>query len=217
MRFVTELISRLIFAMTLFLVLTYTLSFPAQGQHTFTEMSGRQKDIFARKLYQFVNSVEIGSSRGTEKLINICDRSGITREWMVIAPEGNIRVKREGNTLIFSGFQQGIKIDKTVLIDSTPWLQPLSYSLRQFIDSSQERIQFWHIRTDTLEPVKLAAVKIGPSFGYLVELLPTGAFAPLWQASFWFRSGDNVFCRYGSRHGAWGAPLAVISLDGKEG
>lgn len=225
MRFVIELINRLVLALTLFLVLTYAFSFPAQVQNTSTEMAENQKDRFARQLYQCVNSVAIEPAGGKEKLVNICDRNGITREWMVIAPEQNLRVKREGNTLEFSGFQQGIKIEKTVLIDDTPWFQPLAYALGQFSDSPQERIEFWHIRTDTLEPVKLAAVKIGlrlgdarvGQMGYLVEILPTGGGAPLWQASFWFRSGDNVFCRYGSRYGAWGTPLAVIPLDREEG
>jgi hypothetical protein len=221
MRFVIELINRLALALTLFLVLTYTFSFPAQVQNSCTEMAENQNDRLARQLYQFVNSVAIEPAGAEEKLVNICDRNGLTREWMVMAPEQNLRVKREGNILVFSGFRQGIKINKTIPIDDAPWFQPLACSLKQFSDSSRERIEFWHIRTDDLAPVKLAAGKIGPGFGdarvgqmgYLVEILPTGGIAPLWQASFWFRSGDKVFCRYGSRSGAWGTPLAVISTD----
>jgi len=221
MRFIIEMINMLTVAMILFLILTYTVSFSAQEQYTYTEMTGNRKDSFLWKLFQDGDGIEIESAGKKEKLINICDRRGMTREWMVVSPEQHLRVKREGNTLVYSGFQQGKKVDKTVLIDDTPWFQPLSYSLRQFIDLPQDRIEFWHIRTDTLEPVKLAAVKIGLSFGevsvgqmgYLVEIRQSGVFAPFWQASFWFRSGDNVFCRYEGRHGVWGTPLTVISLD----
>lgn len=91
--------------------------------------------------------------------------------------------------------------------------------------SPQENIFFWHVRSDNLEPIKLTAVKIGPSSEevcdgqkkYLVEIRPAGIFAPLWQASLWFRSSDNVFCRYESRHGLWGTPSTVIFLDRKGG
>jgi hypothetical protein len=221
MRFISGQINLLTVALLLFLILTHTVSFSAQEQYTYTEITGNRKDSFLWRLFQDGDRIEIESAGEKEKLINICDRRGMTREWMVISPEKNLRVKREGNTLLFSGFQKGIKVDKTVLIDDTPWFQPLSYSLRQFIDLPQDRIEFWHIRTDNLDPVKLAAVKIGLSFGdvcvgqmgYLVKIRPLGVFAPFWQASFWFRSSDKVFCRYEGRHGAWGVPLTVISLD----
>lgn len=223
MRFIIKLIRQLIVAVTFFLVMTYSLSFPAQEQHTYTEMTGNRKDSFVWKLNQFGNGVEIEASGGREKLINRCDPSGMTREWIVTTPEQSVRVEREGNTLIFSGIDQGQHIDKIVAIDESPWFQPLSFSLRKFIDSPQESILFWHIRSDNLEPVKLAAVKVGLSSedvcdgqkGYFVEIRPAGLFAPLWQASLWFRSGDNVFCRYESRHGIWGTPRTVIFLDKK--
>lgn len=225
MHFIIKVISQLVVALTLFLVLTYSLSFPAQEQHTYIEMTGDRKDSFVWKLNQLGNGVEIEASGGKEKLINTCDRSGMTRKWIVTTPERNVKVEREGNTLVFSGFHQGKHVDKIVAIDESPWFQPLSFSLRKFIDSPQESILFWHIRSDNLEPVKLAAVKIGLSSedncdgqkGYLVEIRPSGVFASLWHALFWFRSGDNVFCRYESRHGVWGTPSTVIFLDRKGG
>ena len=226
MRFIIDLTSQLALALTLFFILTYTFSFPAQGNHTSSQITGSRNDAFISKMYQLVNGVEPGASGWKTAQINICDRSGNTGEWMLIAPEQNLRVKRQNNTLVFSGYQRGVMIIKSVQIDSTPWFQPLSDALGQFIDSPQKRTFFWHIRADNLAPVKLAAVKIGLRFGnvwigqmgYLTEILPSGRVGQLWQASFWFRSGDTIFCRYGSSHNNGQSSQTVLSMDaGQEG
>lgn len=110
---------------------------------------------------------------------------------------------------------------RKIEIDDAPWFQALSYSLRQFISSRETEMEFWHIRQDTLEPVKLSARKLQKEMetkcngepAAEVEIRPVGMLGRFWHASYWFRKKDNVFCRYEGRHGIWGAPLTVISLQ----
>lgn len=207
------------------LLLSCGTSVFAQELHTYTEITGERQDSFAWRLSRTGARVEIESTGERERIVTACDGSGATREWKIVAAGQDLTVTREGNTLVFKGVMQGNTVAKTVSIDDTPWFQALSYSLRQFIASPEETTEFWHIRSDTLEPVKLSAAKIGLSTedvcaghkGFLVEIRPVGVCSPFWQASFWFRSGDHIFCRYESRHGGWGTPLTVISLEGQEG
>jgi hypothetical protein len=205
------------------LFLTWTHAAPDSEQYVYIEKTGDRKKSFTWSLRPAADGVVIEALFEDGTFINTCDPSGRTREWMVVQSDERVRVVREENSLVFSGYLKGERIDRRVEIDACPWFQPLTYSLRKFLDSPQERITFWHIRSDTLEPVKLLALKSGKqgeicqgTRGHLVELRPVGLLAPLWRASYWFRSSDKVFCRYESRHGGWGTPLTIVSLQERE-
>jgi len=153
---------------------------------------------------------------------NYCDRTGNTYAWN-FEKESNtsIRVTREGNLLKISGIFSGNRIDTTEIIDDRPWYQPLSFSLRSFLDTSETRTSFWTIRSDTLEVVAMQAKKgnldeitvAGKKvLARKVTLSRQGILAAFWQANFWFRESDRIFLRYQGTHGPPGTSETVVHL-----
>jgi len=153
---------------------------------------------------------------------NYCDRTGNTYAWN-FEKEGNtsIRVTREGNLLKISGIFSGNRIETTETIDNRPWYQPLSFSLRSFLDTSETRTSFWTIRSDTLEVVAMQAKKgdldeitvAGKKvLARKVTLSRQGILAAFWQANFWFRESDRIFIRYQGTHGPPGTSETVVLL-----
>jgi hypothetical protein len=168
--------------------------------------------------------VEIESYQGKERFYCNTDPTGETREWIYTNQEDIISVTRQLNTLLINGRLDKDHVYDKIEIDQLPWYQALTYSLRGFINSSRDSVEFWHIRQDTFEPVKLTATKIGLSEtescnghkAHKIEIRPSRLLSQLWHASYWFRESDTLFCRYEGRHGTWGTPLTIITLSGKE-
>lgn len=197
----------------------------AEEQHTYFESNGISTKTFVWNLKISENTAEIESYQGEERYYCKGDITGATKEWIYENPKESIIIERAGEFLIFSGRRDGGRIDKKVQIDGSSWLQTLSYALRKFNETDQETIEFWHVRQDTLEPIKLTALKIGIAEdkkcngrkAFRTDIYPTGLFSKLWKASYWFREGDSIFCRYEGRHGIPGTPLTVVSLREDDG
>ena len=153
---------------------------------------------------------------------NHCDRKGNTYAWnFENGSKTSIRVIREGNLLKISGIFSGNSIETTESIDDRPWYQPLSFSLRSFLDTSETRTSFWTIRSDTLEVVAMQAKKgnldeitvAGKKvLARKVTLSRQGILAAFWQANFWFRESDRIFIRYQGTHGPPGTSETVVHL-----
>jgi len=133
----------------------------------------------------------------------------------------DLQVERMGNTLVMQGVFAGEVINKKIKIDAAPWYQALSVSLRQFTDHKKETIQFWTIRSDTLEVHRLQAsrqktvlLEVDNSTVPTIqlEIQPTGWRAPFWSANYWLRENDGVFIRYQGRSGPPGAAITSIVM-----
>lgn len=137
----------------------------------------------------------------------------------------DLTVERMGNNLVMQGTFKGAVINKEVQIDSAPWYQALSVSLRQFTDHEIDIIHFWAIRADTLDVHRLQAARqknvltdIGNDTVPTIQLKiqPTGWRAPFWNANYWLRENDGVFVRYQGRSGPPGSPTTSVVLPGPE-
>lgn len=155
--------------------------------------------------------------------VNHCDRAGSTYAWdFQQGRQTVIHAVREGNVLRISGTLRGKPIDTAQTIDERPWFQPLSFSLRSFLDSPETKTSFWTIRSDNLEVVTMQAKKgdteeitvVGRRIqARKVEIRREGFLAAFWQATFWFRKGDRVFVRYQGIHGPPGTRETVVQLS----
>ena len=153
---------------------------------------------------------------------NHCDRAGRTHAWnFQQGQQTAIRVVRDGNLLKISGLLRGEEIQKDEKIDDRPWYQPLSFSLRSFLDSPETRISFWMIRSDNLQVVVMQAKKEGIEEitvagktvrAQKVILSREGLFAAFWQSVFWFREEDRIFVRYQGVHGPPGTSETTVQL-----
>lgn len=154
--------------------------------------------------------------------VNRCDRAGRTLAWQY--DEGKqtaIRIVRDGNLLLISGLLKGKRVDATQPVDDRPWYQPLSFSLRAFLDSPAATVSFWMVRTDSLEAVTMQARKcgveeVGVAGGRMratrVEIRREGLLSSFWHATFWFREGDHLFVRYQGVHGPPGTRETLVQL-----
>lgn len=150
-----------------------------------------------------------------------------TLSWKIQNPDSQteLTVERTGNTLVMQGTFAGEVINKEVQIDAAPWYQALSVSLRQFTDHEKETIQFWSIRSDTLDVHRLQVtrqqstlIEIGNDLVPTIQLKiqPTGWRAPFWSANYWLRENDGVFIRYQGRSGPPGVPDTSIVMVGPD-
>ncbi|MCG8339539.1 MAG: hypothetical protein MJE63_33945 [Proteobacteria bacterium] len=173
------------------------------------QLTKSEFDVISTKQYDFT-------------FTNVCKHNGETVLWEVEGPKTSVRAHRAGNLLIIQGTKHGEKVDHKWKIDSSPWYQPLTYSLRQFSKTDQDTVSFWTLRFDNLKVRKLRAKKqntvelmVGeiPVKSQLIEVKLKWGLSVLWNASYWFRAGDGVFLRYESVHGFPGTDKTIIAME----
>lgn len=146
-----------------------------------------------------------------------------TRSWSVDDPQAKtlIKVFRQGRKLVFQGLFNGDEIDRKVKIDSAPWYQALSLSLRQFTDSEKKSIEFWSIRPDTLDVHRLKVfreaeenIRVNNVTCETIKLKIqlTGLKSVFWSCYYWLRKRDGLFVRYEGPSGPPGWPLTTVEL-----
>ena len=208
----------------LFSILT-TNSAPAADDHPiyrYQESTGKSVKTFTWRHRSSPPQEVITVEEEDGIFVNLCDRTGQTLSWKATKTgHSSIQAVRRGNQLQLSGISSGKQISVTEQIDDRPWYQPLSYSLRPFLDSAESEISFWTIRADSLEVVAMQAEK-GPIEEIMVagekvaaqrvKISRTGLLASLWQGTFWFRLTDRIFVRYQAVHGPPGTDETIVQL-----
>jgi len=190
--------------------------------YRYQQQTGGQVDLFDWKLTKGEN-LHLKTRQQEEFTQTTFNSDLSTLSWnMQNSQSGtDLTVNRAGNTLVMRGLFAGEVINKEVQIDAAPWYQALSVSLRQFIDPGQKSIQFWTIRSDTLEVHRLQVTRqkttlleVGSDSVATIQLKiqPTGWRAPFWNANYWLREKDGVFIRYQGRSGPPGAPVTSVVL-----
>lgn len=153
------------------------------------------------------------------------DEAYDTLSWCVDDPSNgtSIRAERRENSIVIQGEFRGKTVDKQVTVDSDPWFQASSFSLRGFVVSERESIRFWTLRSNTLEPYKLQAVKKGietisvkgePVSAVRVELRLIGWKRPFWKSDYWYRPDDGLLLRFEGTGDAVGSFKIIIAYTG---
>ena len=156
-----------------------------------------------------------------DTFIILCDGSGKTFEWTYSNRHTQVTAKLTDEGIHINGTFEGRPFDKKFQTNGDPWYQALPYSLRQMIGAEKNEEVFWMIRPDTLEPLKLRAVRLEPETlevagkkvqAHKLRLTLTGLLENLWSAHYWFRLSDGVFLQYQGTNGPPGTAETLIQL-----
>lgn len=189
----------------------------------YREQTGDDQFTFTWQTNRESGGITVIQHQGDEFFSSLNTADGETQRWHYVKrPDTDVRAERDGDRLVFTGHLAGKAIDRIQPIDGRPWLQPLSFSLRQLAASDQQIATFWTVRPDTLDVLAMQAEKAGSEqivadngvahLANKVILRPDGLLAPLWQAEYWFRQGDNTFLQYRGTHGPPGTAETRICL-----
>jgi len=220
-------------ATLLFYLLVATLSGPTSNSAaTVTGDIFRYRQQTGKEISEFLwtlkgdSEIRLTSESRDECHLTIMDPSLATRQWTLLksGEATKITVRRERNALLLNGQFEGKPVERIIEIDSAPWYQALSLSLRTLRDSGKKSLEFWTLRPDNLEAHKLRAVRKGIELldvegkqvkALRLEVSLTGLKAMLWSCSYWLRESDGVFLLYRGPSGPPGWPETEVRLVGE--
>jgi hypothetical protein len=114
-------------------------------------------------------------------------------------------------------------IEKKLTINHLPWYQALSISLRPLVLSSDDCLEFWILRTDTLQVYKIRASKLSSDHlacnnrtikAQKIKLSLTGMLSFIGESYYWFRANDGVFMKYSGPADLWNSRKIIIEFQG---
>lgn len=159
--------------------------------------------------------------------INLTETDGAlnTRRWIVRRKEAgtDLEAVRKGDTITINGRFDQKQVAKTVTIDTAPWFQSTSLSMRRFVRNGLNELYFWTIRPDTLKAYKLVAERKGvediqvngnSETAVMVELRLTGILSAFWKSTYWFRQRDGLFLKFEGPSGPPGDPPMSVEFQG---
>ena len=207
----------------LFVAIFYShAAYSADEVHRYREVTGASVKNVTWQLHRRDRLVLFYSSP-TEQHVTTTGASYNTTRWEAADSENktDLVAARSGNTIIVYGRFRGETVSKTLKIDTCPWFQATSLSLRELVVSSDSQRKFWTIRLDTLTAHKLKAVKQEVETIALdgirkpllrIRLRPTGLLAPFWKSDYWFTLPEGLFFRFEGPSGPPGSPITVVTL-----
>jgi len=174
------------------------------------------------KTVQQDGTIRIVLLEGERKFVNICLVSGETLQWEYFnGDQDQVKAWREGDYLHVVGIKNGEPVQLKKKVDSRPWFQPLSYSLRNFLKSEGDKISFWTIRSNTLDIYAMEAKKKaceeietvgGTELAQLVEIRVKGFLSKFWHCTYWYRQQDGLFLQYQAAHGPVGTEKTTVQV-----
>jgi len=207
----------------LFFLFTAAATFGSSiEEHHYLKQTGSRAISFDWHL-RSGEDLKLTTTLGDERDVTRMRTDFSTQEWSVADPstETAIDVIREENKLVFSGIFKGKGYNRTISIDSFPWYQALSLSLRQFVNDNLKHLEFWSIRPDTLDIHRLQVNRVaeevleleGAEYQIIkLKIQLTGLKAPFWSCYYWLRKSDGLFLRYEGPSGPPGWPLTTVEL-----
>jgi hypothetical protein len=194
---------------------------PAVAALRYQEISADRRSVFDWQLTPG-DPLQIVVTQESQRFRTWVLADGATLRWeLTDGHDTHLTVERVGPRLVFRGVWRGSDLERQVDIDTAPWFQALSFSLRGIRHLPQRRCTFWTVRADTLEVLKMSALAAGrenaPSPGgsteaFRVRVTLEGWRSALWHADYWFRARDGLFIRYRSVHGPPGTPATEVEL-----
>lgn len=197
-------------------------NFSPEEQYQYLKTTGSKRLYLNWQLIR-ENDLKLVTLLGNEEDTTRMHADLATSSWSVNDPVAgtDMIVVRENNQLVFNGTFKREKIQRHLKIDSAPWYQALSLSLRQFTDNNQDHIEFWSIRPDTLDLHRLQVIRVAEetlklegieSRAIKLKIQLTGLKAAFWSCYYWLRKTDGVFLRYEGPSGPPGWPLTTVEL-----
>lgn len=192
-------------------------------RHQFQNMTGEDVMTYEWSLVDKGNNqFLVVSVEDDIRYENLCDQSGQTISWSVRGPEADISAVRTGSIITIRGTFQGHLVEERHDLGDIPWYQALSYSFRHFIRSDDQSVQFWTIRPDNLDALKMTVEKDGfetidTASGRIestrLKIRLAGVLKNFWKAYYWFDKRQSQFIRYEGVNGPPGTPKTVIELS----
>lgn len=193
----------------------------AQEQHRYLEITGSHAIQFDWSVERQADGLRILASEPGKQFLTRCDAAGATSHWQLSDEQQDIQAERNGDRLILRGNRNGQAYADEHTLDAAPWFQSMSFSLRAWLAGDTESVEFWTLRPDTLEAVKLSAkrkgiepvkTRAGTVDAIHVHVRASGMLAPFWKADYWFRADNHLFVKYQAVNGLPGTPETVIEL-----
>lgn len=219
--------SSVIYRLSLCFLLTLLGASPVMAgkffeQHSYLQTIGRETKTLEWQLLD-ESPLQIRTVLGTEEDLTIVGPELQSRSWQLIDRQAGtaVQVMRSENLLEISGRLHGNVITEQRKIDSAPWYQTLSLSLRHFLKTEQGKLDFWVIRPTDLSVHKLRAIRKKPEELVIdgkqmtaskVEIRLTGAGSFFWKSHYWFRQRDDLFVRYAGPTGLPGSSMCIVVL-----
>ena len=208
--------------------LLFLLTFTSYGQTSFTldyleKTEDRQISINWRIEEKKGDSILTVTKSNGQTYACRQDASGAVRQWHLTDPsqETDITARRSGDRILIQGRFQGKDVNKTIDIDGDPWYQSVSFGLTKFAASHDRSVTFWALRTDTLSPHKMRALKTGGQTlafqgkdieAQKIRVKLTGLKAMFWHSDYWFKKDTGLFLKYEGVEGPPGTPPTLIEL-----
>jgi hypothetical protein len=218
-----QLTGRLIVGCVLTVLASNACSSEDSRRYTFLETTGSDESLHTWLIQPVGGHIETRWTSPDKTFSNRCDKTGNTLQWRIFSEEADITARRVGNFIQLDGTRGGKTIRQNVKIDDSPWFQSLSYALGEFSQSRQDTIQFWIVRPDNFDVVKMRATRLGEEevttdkglvLTRKVKISASGFLSHFWKAFYWFRESDGLFVRYRGVNGLPGTPSTTIQLSG---
>lgn len=149
------------------------------------------------------------------------DFATISWEYKNTGLKTELLAKRDGDRLIVNGRFKNKQINEEYEIDHLPWFEFVEVSLSGFVQSEEEKIEFWILQPNNLKLYKMVAIKQNTETINLndqdVEALQIRVTLPglaslFWSSTYWFRKSDGVYLRYEGVRGGPGTPKTIVEL-----
>ena len=153
----------------------------------------------------------------------LCNQGFATISWEYINTEAKTEIlaKREGNRILVNGKLKDKQVGEVYEIDDLPWFELVEVSLSRFVQTEEEKVEFWILRPTDLKLFKMVAIKekteIIKENGKDVEAVQIKVTVPglaslFWSVKYWFRKSDGVYIRYEGIRGGPGTPKTIVEL-----
>ena len=207
---------------TYILIIIMTVSAFAETYWYSETFGGKAKPDFMWKLEKTSYGENLHSTRADRLITYWINSDGSNRFWKYTLPLENTDVNAEisGSTVNITGKLKGNPIKKSHNVEGI-WMQSMTYSLGIMIKSGKQSLEFYTIRPDNLELVKMKAVYSGMETillneknvdSYRVNVSLTGFLSGMWSSSFWYRKSDLKFIRYDGKQGLTESSRSVINF-----
>ena len=188
------------------------------AEHTYVQRQGSKEIKLVWSLQKSDENIIIRSQTPAKQFKNLCKPNGNTIKWSFKKENTDIKAIRKDNTIHFQGIRKGKKFKKIEEIDSAPWFQPLSYSLRALLNSQKDETRFWMISPDTLKIHKLFAQKSDHEQirinDKLVETTAVNVslnkfISTFWKGTYWFKEQDKLFVKFQGKKGLFSKTVKI--------
>jgi len=199
------------------------LVFAAENTFIYKETTGKTSINSKWRVISQDEGYSIIAENSDEYHRVLCNQDLATISWEFKNTElkTELLVKRNGNRLIVNGRFKNKQINEEYEIDHLPWFEFVEVSLSRFVQSEEEKIEFWILQPNNLKLYKMVAIKQNTETinlnGQDVEALQLKLTLPglaslFWSSTYWFRKSDGVFIRYEGVRGGPGTPKTTVEL-----